>query len=94
MDSRRFLALLDGLPDESMLKTWAVRRGDWSEAQYIAARTVNELALARADGKGYMPELVRSPAQIADDEATDAYRRAKHSENLRQLEGDDCGDHR
>lgn len=88
-DSRRLLALLDGLPEESNFKTWAVRQGDWTEAQYVAARTVNEIALSRADGKGYMPELVRSPLQMADDQATDEYRRAKHSENLRQLEGDD-----
>ena len=94
VDSRRFLALLDGLPDESLFKTWAVRKGDWSESQYVAARAVNEIALSRADGKGYMPELVRSPLQMADEQATSEYRRAKHSENLRQLEGDDDGDNR
>lgn len=93
LDSRRVLALLDGLPDESMFKTWAIRGGDWSEQQYIAARLVNEMALARADGKGYMPVLLKSPYQRAEDDAEDAWRREKHLDTLRELEGGDHGDH-
>lgn len=93
MDSRRFLTLLDGLPDESGFKTWAVRRGDWTEDQYVAARAVNESALARADGKGYMPQLVKSPFQVAADEAEDTYRRRRHDDTLKQLRGGDRGDH-
>ena len=93
MDSRRFLALLDGLPDTSQFHKWATRRGDWSEAEYIAARGVNEVALSRADGKGYMPELVKSPAQLAADQASSEYRHDRHNENLTQLRGDNNGDH-
>lgn len=87
MDSRRFLTLIDALPDESMFKTWAVRGGDWNSDQYIAARTVNEIALSRADGKGYMPQLIRSPLQMAEEEAADKYRASRHDDNLRQLRG-------
>lgn len=94
MDSRRFLTLLDGLPDESAFKTWAERRGDWTEDQYVAARQVNETALSRADGKGYMPQLVKSPRQMADDQAEASYRSRRHNENLRQLRGEGgSGDH-
>lgn len=87
MDSRRFLTLVDGLPAESLYKTWAHRGGDWTEQQYITARQMNETALGRADGKGYQPQLVKSPFQLAADEAEDAYRQMRHDENLRQLRG-------
>lgn len=89
MDSRRLLSLLDGLPDESTFKTWAVRGGDWTSAQYVQARMVNELALARADGKGYSPNLVKSPVQIADEQAETDYRGRRHAETLQQLQGGD-----
>lgn len=88
MDSRRFLALVDGLPAESNFSRWAIRRGDWTEDQYITARGVNETALARADGKGYNPQLVKSPLQLDADAAEDAYRRRRHDETMRQLKGD------
>jgi hypothetical protein len=87
MSSRRLLTLIDGLPEESLFKTWALRGGDWSSAEYREARMINEVALSRADGKGYMPTLIKSPWQIADDEATDDFRRRKHDENLQQLRG-------
>lgn len=93
MDSRRFLALLDGLPDEASFSRWAMRGGDWSEDQYVAARGVNEAALARADGKGYMPQLVKSPMQIAADQAEVQYRNQRHEDNLNQLRGEGRGDH-
>jgi len=86
-DMTRADGLLDGLPQESLFKTWAVRRGDWTEDQYVAARQVNEIALSRADGKGYMPQLVRSPMQMAEDEAVDNYRAKRHDDTLRQLRG-------
>lgn len=89
MDSRRLLTLLDGLPDESSFKTWAIRGGDWTADQYVQARLVNELALARADGKGYTPNLLKSPMQIAGDRAESDYRAKRHSENLKQLRGGD-----
>jgi len=95
--SRRFLTLIDGLPDESLFKTWAVRGGDWTQAQYITARLVNEVALSRADGKGYHPELIRSPTQMAAEQAEDEWRRRRHRENLNELtndEEDTRGDHR
>lgn len=95
MDSRRLLLLLESLPEESLFKTWAIRGGDWTDAQYVQARIVNEIALSRADGKGYMPNLLKSPAQIADEQATDAWRRARHDETLKQLRGEAVtdGDH-
>ena len=91
VDSRRVLTLLDGLPDESSFKTWAMRAGDWPESQYITARLVNEMALARADGKGYMPQLVMSPHQIAAESAEDDYRLSRHRDNLRALRGEEVG---
>lgn len=89
MSSNQFLNLVDGLPDASLFKTWAVRGGDWTENQYIQARLINEVALSRADGKGYMPNILKSPAQIADDEAVDAYRRRRHTETLKELMGEE-----
>lgn len=86
MDSRRLIALLDGLPDESSFKTWAIRGGDWSDDQYVQARLVNETALSRADGKGYMPSMLKSPMQIAEDNAADEYRAKRHQDTLRELQ--------
>lgn len=94
LDSRRLLNLLEALPNESMFKKWAVRGGDWSEDQYVQARLVNETALARADGKGYVPNLLKSPFELADDEAADTYRRNRHDETLKMLRGEVTdGDH-
>ena len=94
MDSRRFLTLIDGLPDESLFKTWAVRGGDWSQAQYITARGVNEVALSRADGKGYMPVLVQSPLQLVEEQVKADYRRDRHEDTLKELTREDSsGDH-
>jgi len=93
MDSRRLIALLDGLPDQSMFKTWAVRGGDWSEDQYVQARLVNEVALSRADGKGYVPAMLKSPMQIVVENAEDEYRNRRHEDALRELRGKEpCGD--
>lgn len=89
MDSRRFIALLDGLPDESAFKTWAIRGGDWSEDQYVQARLVNEMALSRADGKGYMPSMLKSPMQLAEENAADEYRAKRHHDTLRELRGEE-----
>ena len=87
MDSRRLISLLDGLPDDSSFKTWALRGGDWTDAEYVQARLVNEVALSRADGKGYMPSMLKSPMQIAEDQVADEYRSQRHQETLRQLRG-------
>lgn len=89
IDSRRILALLDGLPDESMFKTWAVRFGDWTEHEYVQARIANEVALSRADGKGYTPRLWKSPMQLAMEEEAEAYRLERHTHTLRQLGGEE-----
>lgn len=86
LDSRRLIALLDGLPDESSFKTWAIRGGDWSDDQYVQARLVNEMALSRADGKGYMPSMLKSPMQIAQETAEDEYRSKRHHDTLRELQ--------
>jgi hypothetical protein len=95
IDSRRLLTLLDGLPEESSFKKWAIRGGDWTEDQYVQARLVNEVALSRADGKGYMPELLKSPMQIAADDTADEYRNRRHQDALRELRGEEqpSGDH-
>lgn len=85
IESRTILTLLDGLPDESMFKTWAVRGGDWTEQQYIQARLINEVALSRADGKGYAPHMVKSPAQTATEEMERTHRSRRHDETLKEL---------
>ncbi len=90
MDSRRLFSLLDGLPDESMFKTWAIRGGDWTDDQYVAARLVNEVALSRADGKGYTPDLLKSPMQIANEDAAEQYRTKRHRDTLRELRGEEA----
>jgi hypothetical protein len=89
MDSRLLISLLDGLPDESSFKTWAVRAGDWTEDQYVAARLVNEVALSRADGKGYVPSMLKSPMQIVAENAEDEYRSKRHNDALRELRGEE-----
>lgn len=85
MSSRRLLALIKHLPDESATKT-AAREGDWSDDRYLSAATVNEIRLMRADlagifaGGGDEPQLFRSPAQekaIADRERERESLRAK-----------------
>jgi len=87
MDSRLLISLLDGLPDESMFKTWAIRGGDWSENQYVQARLVNEVALSRADGKGYVPAMLKSPMQIVVENSEDDYRNRRHADALNELRG-------
>jgi hypothetical protein len=68
LSSRKLWAFIVHLPDDSATKT-AMREGDWSEAQYIDARLVNELASFRADhaavhAKQKMrPTLLESPGQ-------------------------------
>lgn len=88
MSSRQFLNLIDGLPEHSLFKTWAVRGGDWTENQYLQARLINEVALSRADGKGYAPHLVKSPMEYAAEQATETYRRNRHDETLKALRGE------
>ena len=46
--------------------------------QYVAARTANEIALSRADGRDYEPELVYSPAQKNAQNEREKFRRERH----------------
>ena len=91
MDSDEFLMLVDGLPAESLFKTWCERGGDWTDDQYVAARTANELALSRADGKGYMPDLLESPAQLQAELDRDIEMAAKRRQGLAELHGKAVG---
>lgn len=95
MESSRLLLLLEGLPQDSTFQTWAVRGGDWSVDQYVRARIANEIALSRADGKGYMPTLLKSPFEVANEHAADIHREKRHQATLRELIGEEesHGDH-
>lgn len=68
------MVIVTHLPDDSATKT-AMREGDWSEAEYMSAFTVNQLLLVRADlrgmfgGQQWSPPLVKSPQQRIADEA-------------------------
>lgn len=69
MSSRRLLCLIDALPPDSAY--WKERRdGDWSDQEYIAAGTLNELRLQRADNAALHANhkmdisLAQSPAQL------------------------------
>jgi hypothetical protein len=71
MSSRLLLSLLQNLPDHSSFKTHARppfgRGGRWSEAEQIAAETVNKLARLRADyvivngGEEHEPDYILDP---------------------------------
>jgi hypothetical protein len=71
MSSRLLLSLLQNLPDHSAFKTHARppfgRGGRWSEAEQIAAETVNKLARLRADyvivngGEEHEPDYILDP---------------------------------
>ncbi len=87
MDSAEFLMLAEGLPDVSLFKTWAARGGDWTDDQYVAARAANELMLSRADGKGYMPELIQSPAQLQAEADASVVRDERHRQGMAELTG-------
>lgn len=77
----------NGLPDLSALNT-SLRGGDWSPGEYREARIINELAAARADGRGYTPDVVQSPAEIAAEKAHEAWQKQRHDDNLAQLRGE------
>ena len=87
MDSDELLMLIDGLPDISLYKTWCERGGDWTDDQYVAARTANELALSRADGRGYKPELIQSPAQLQAEQEQQILSTRRRSQGLDELTG-------
>jgi hypothetical protein len=75
------------LPAKSALNT-ALRGGDWSAEEYREARVINELASSRADGRGYTPDLVMSPAEIAAEKAHQQWQKDRHDDVLAQLRGE------
>ncbi|XTP37082.1 hypothetical protein ACORG1_13070 [Mycobacterium sp. TJFP1] len=77
MSSNELIDLVEHLDDRSAFKT-ALRGGDWCMDQYVAARTANEIALSRADGRDYEPELVYSPAQKNAQNEREKFRRERH----------------
>jgi hypothetical protein len=87
MDSAELLMLIDGLPDDSLFKTWSDRGGDWTDDQYIAARTANEVALSRADGGGYLPDLIYSPAQLQERADQEIRQAAVRRQGMNELTG-------
>lgn len=71
LSSRRLLAVLKHLPDDSAFRL--AYREDWSEDKYITVGILNELRIMRSDnsvlagGDPLEPVLVKSPAQqLAD----------------------------
>lgn len=88
MTSRELLVLLDGLPERSEFKTWAFRGGDWSQEQHVQARIANQLALSRADGRDYEPDLILSPYEMAREQEHDHWQISRHDEVLAQLRGE------
>lgn len=90
MDSREFLALIDGLPDESLYRRWRDRGGDWTVDQYQQARLIKETILARADGRGYQPDFpdwLDSPAEQAAVIEADIQRRRRQAQTRAELDG-------
>lgn len=80
------MELIEPLPERSAYKT-ALRRGDWTDEQYIQARIGEELAYSRADNSDYMPDtdIFRSPIQLHMKNAMEMYRLQAHQRNLSQL---------
>lgn len=92
MSSRRLLALIDALPDDTAY--WKERRdGDWSAKEYIEAAIVNELRLLRADQAAIHTEskmdisLVESPSQVKQDEDLAEKARQARSRIMSELKG-------
>lgn len=89
LSSRRLLILIDNLPDDSEFKKFC-RGGDWSDAQYLVAGTLNEIRLMRTDqaaisGRDLSTTLVESPAQIEVREAEQERQARLRRKILKQL---------
>lgn len=84
MSSNELIDLVEHLPDRSAFKT-ALRGGDWCIDQYVAARAANEIALSRADGRDYEPELIKSPAQEHAENERERLRREWHLKRRAQM---------
>jgi hypothetical protein len=91
MSSRRLLALIDALPDDSAY--WRERRdGDWSEKEYLDGILVNEIRLLRADqaaiaGTEMKVNLVKSPAEREEKKAEEDKFHAARAHILGALKG-------
>lgn len=83
----QWLVSAEFLPEISALNT-ALRGGDSSPQEYREGRIINELASARADGRGYTPDLWRSHAQIAAENQHEVWQKRRHDETLAQLRGE------
>lgn len=81
-----YIATFAYLPEQSALNT-ALRGGDWSLEEYRTARIINELAAARADGRGYTPDLLLSPLEAWREKAQLDHKKQRHDTTLAQLRG-------
>jgi hypothetical protein len=93
MSSRELWVFITHLPDLSATKK-AMREGDWTEDQYIAARLVNELSFFRADHAAVhaqhkmRPEPIQSPAQRKEKVDNQRRYREVRSMLLAQMKGE------
>lgn len=95
MSSRRLIALLRHLPEDSAFKR-ATREGDWTFQEYMQAGIVNEVRLLRIDqaainGHKMEADLIESPAQIERREELNRVKGAHRAGILAQLHGEDLG---
>ncbi len=88
MSSRELIELIEPLPCCTSAFKIALRGGDWCIHEYTAARAANEAALARADGRGYMPELIKSPAQEHEEADRQSMRRKAYERSQAVMRGD------
>jgi len=95
MSSRKLIALLEHLPDDSAFKR-AHRDGDWGFDEYISAGIVNELRLLRSDqaainGQKMDIDLIESPTQLEQKHELEKLREVQRRGILAQLYGEDLG---
>lgn len=86
-DGVTWLESADFLPDRSSFNT-ALRGGDWSLQEYRDARIVNEIAASRADGRGYVPDFLRSPLELNAEREHDNWQISRHRQGLAELRGE------
>jgi len=95
MSSRRLIALLQHLPDDSAFKK-SHREGDWGFNEYMWAGIVNEVRLLRSDqaainGQKMDISLIESPAQLEQKHELEKVREVQRAGILAQLRGEDLG---
>jgi len=96
MSSRRLIALLQHLPDDSAFKR-AHRDGDWGFDEYMWAGIVNEVRLLRSDqaainGQKMDISLIESPSQLEQKYELEKVRAVQRAGILAQLHGEDLGE--